>query len=57
MNHDHAQAIVTFLWWITHQGQTYSAALSYVALPPNVVAFDESAINSVVFNGAALTSH
>jgi phosphate transport system substrate-binding protein len=57
MNHDRAQAIVTFLWWVTHQGQTYSAALSYVALPPNVVTFDENAISSVVFNGATLTSH
>jgi phosphate transport system substrate-binding protein len=57
MTQAHAQAIVTFLWWVVHTGQTYSVGLSYVPLSSNVVTSDETAINSVLFNGQTLSSH
>ncbi|MCI4360957.1 MAG: phosphate ABC transporter substrate-binding protein PstS, partial [Thermoplasmata archaeon] len=56
-SHAHAQGVVAFLWWAVTTGQTYSTGLSYVPLPANVVASDETAINGVLYNGQALTSH
>lgn len=56
-SHDHATAVASFLWWVVHTGQTYSIGLSYVPLSPNVVTFDEAAINSVLYNGGTLTTH
>jgi len=53
----HAQGIVAFLWWAVTTGQSYSTGLSYVPLPANVVASDETAISSVLYNGQTLTSH
>lgn len=57
MTQAHAQAIVTFLWWVTHTGQADATGLSYVPLSSNVVTQDENAINSVLYNGHTLTSH
>ncbi|HEV8049812.1 MAG TPA: phosphate ABC transporter substrate-binding protein PstS [Thermoplasmata archaeon] len=56
-SHSHAQGVVEFLWWAVTTGQNYSAGLSYVPLPSNVVASDEAAINSVLYNGQTLQSH
>jgi phosphate transport system substrate-binding protein len=56
-SHSHAQGTVEFLWWAVTTGQSYSTGLAYVPLPANVVTFDENAINSVLYNGATLTSH
>jgi len=52
-----AQALVSFLWWITHTGQQSATGLFYVPLPSAITAVDETAINEIVYNGAALTSH
>ncbi len=49
-----AQALVNFLWWVVHTGQTYSSSLAYVPLPAPVVAIDETSINSMTFNAQAL---
>lgn len=49
-----AQALVNFLWWVVHTGQTYSSSLAYVPLPAPVVAIDETSIGSMTFNGQAL---
>ncbi len=49
-----AQALVNFLWWVIHAGQSYSSSLAYVPLPSSVVTIDETSINSINFNGQAL---
>ncbi len=49
-----AQALVNFLWWMVHGGQTYAPGLAYVPLPSAVQTIDETSINSMTFNGQAL---
>jgi phosphate transport system substrate-binding protein len=56
-SHAHAQGTVAFLWWAVTTGQQYSTGLSYVPLPSNVVTSDETSINSILYNGATLSSH
>src|SRR5713101_6659396 len=51
-----AQALVDFLWWAVHDGQTRSAALVYPTLPAGLVTVDEGAIRSITFNGQTLHS-
>ena len=51
-----AQALVSFLWWAVHDGQTTAARLSYVPLPATVLSIDVTAIQSIAFNGHALTT-
>jgi len=34
---DKAAALVNFLWWATHEGQSYSDPLSYAPLPRSIV--------------------
>jgi phosphate transport system substrate-binding protein len=51
MSIDRARAIVDFLWWMVHDGQELASGLSYVQLPNNVVAADEAAIRSIIYNG------
>ena len=51
-----AQSLVDFLWWVVHDGQTYSSALVYVPLPPSVVTLDEQGVRSITFNGQTLHS-
>jgi phosphate transport system substrate-binding protein len=46
-NADKGQAIANMLWWMTHDGQQYSTALTYVPLPSAIVSKDESQINSM----------
>jgi phosphate transport system substrate-binding protein len=47
--------LVDFLWWAVTQGQQYSPDLFYVPLPSTAVTFDESELNSVTYNGAAVS--
>ncbi len=54
MNQAKAQALVAFMWWAIHSGQTYAAQLSYVPLPSSVVSIDVTTVQSITFNGAAL---
>lgn len=55
MTLDRAKALVDFLWYIVHQqGQTLATSLTYAALPQQVVAIDETAIQSITFNAQAL---
>ncbi len=44
MNTDKGQAIANTMWWIIHDGQQFSAPLSYVPLPSNIVAKGEAQI-------------
>jgi len=55
MDLDRANALVQYIWYVVHDGQSLAANLGYAALPANVVAIDETSIRSVTFNGQALT--
>jgi phosphate transport system substrate-binding protein len=46
-NADKGMAIANMLWWVIHDGQQYSMALSYVPLPQNIVAKGEVQIKSM----------
>jgi phosphate ABC transporter phosphate-binding protein len=54
MNKDKADALVQFLWWAIHDGQSYSADLAYVPLPQQVVTNNEATIRMITFNGEQL---
>ena len=56
MTQERAQALVSFLWWIIHDGQNAASTLQYVPLPNAVVTLDETTIHSITFNGQALTT-
>jgi phosphate transport system substrate-binding protein len=49
-----AKALVDFLWWAVHSGQTEAAMLTYAPLPSAVVTLDETTIHTITFNGGAL---
>lgn len=49
-----AKALVSFVWYLVHDGQSLGSSLGYVPLPANVVAIDEVGIKLVVFRGQAL---
>ncbi|MFI5198778.1 MAG: phosphate ABC transporter substrate-binding protein PstS [Candidatus Limnocylindrales bacterium] len=51
---DQANALVDFIWWVIHDGQTLAAPLAYGALPANLVVQDEAAVKSINWAGAPL---
>ncbi len=56
MTQARAQALVSFLWWAIHDGQSTAGTLQYVPLPSSVVAGDVTTIQSMTFNGQALST-
>ncbi len=56
MTQSRAQALVSFLWWAIHDGQSTASSLSYVPLPSNVVILDVTTIQSITFNGQTLST-
>ena len=54
MTQDKATALVQFVWWVVHDGQSNAPGLAYVQLPANVVQIDEASIKSITFNGQTL---
>ncbi len=54
MTQARAGALVKFLWWAVHDGQTTAGTLQYVPLPSSVVTGDETTIQSITFNGQSL---
>jgi len=50
------KALVDFLWWGIHDGETFGKELQYAPLPADVVKKAETKINSVTANGATLRS-
>jgi phosphate transport system substrate-binding protein len=52
-NADKGQALVNLLWWMTHDGQQYSTALTYVPLPAPIVTKGEAQIKSMKCGGSA----
>lgn len=51
---DQAKALVDLLWWVTHEGQKYAAALDYAPLPAAALKTVEDLVKSVGFDGQAL---
>lgn len=51
-----AQALVSFLWWAVHDGQSAAGTLQYVPLPATVVSGDAATIQSITFNGQPLST-
>ena len=56
MTHARAQALVSFLWWAVHDGQSTAGTLQYVPLPSAVVSGDVTTIQSMTFNGQKLAT-
>lgn len=54
MNKTAATDLVAFLWWIVHDGQSYSVGLGYAPLPPSVVSLNEATLNSITYNGVTV---
>jgi len=52
-----AENLVNFLLWIVGPtGQSYAAPLYYVPLSPATVTYDTTTIDSITYNGAAITT-
>jgi phosphate transport system substrate-binding protein len=51
MTQERALAIVQYLWYVVHDGQSLAPGLSYATLPSNVVTIDEASIKSITYNG------
>lgn len=48
------KALVDFLWWATHDGESYAKDLLYVPLTPELTAMDEAKIKSISYQGKPL---
>jgi phosphate transport system substrate-binding protein len=51
---DRANALVDFLWWAIHDGQTDAAPLDYGSIPASLLAQVETAVKSLNWAGAPL---
>ena len=49
-----AQDLVSFLWWVTHDGQKQATELGYAPLASEVRTKVEQALKGVNYNGEAL---
>jgi phosphate ABC transporter phosphate-binding protein len=56
MTQTKAKALTNWLWWCTHQAQSYSDALHYVEIPDEVIAINEASLRSITFNGAVVNT-
>jgi phosphate transport system substrate-binding protein len=57
MTMDKATAIVQYIWYVIHDGQQKAGALEYATLPSNLVALDETTLNSITFKGQSVPTH
>lgn len=48
------KALVEFLWWVTHEGQSYTKDLHYSPLPTDLVARVENQLKAVMAEGKPL---
>jgi len=48
------KALIDFLWWGIHDGQSFAKPLEYATLPADIVKRAEAKLNSVTSGGAAL---
>jgi phosphate transport system substrate-binding protein len=53
-NRQSAQELLSFLWWVAHDGQAHAAKLGYAPLAPEVQKKVEEALKSVTFKGESL---
>jgi phosphate transport system substrate-binding protein len=51
---DKAKAVVTLVWWMTHEGQKYAEPMQYAPLSRNAQEKAEKLLKSVNYGGAAL---
>ncbi len=51
---DRANALVDFLWWAIHDGQSDAAPLFYGSIPTGLLAQDEAAVKSLNWAGQSL---
>lgn len=49
-----AQALVSFLWWLTHDGQRHASKLGYAPLAPEVQKKVEQALKAIGYKGEPL---
>ena len=49
-----AQALVDFLWWVTHDGQKFASELDYAPLAPAVQKKIEQALKTISYKGQGL---
>ena len=49
-----ATALVNFASWIVNSGQSLGSGLGYVPLPANIVAVDNTTIDSITYNGTPI---
>jgi len=54
MTLDKAKALVDFIWYMVHEGQSAGASLNYATLPASIVTIDETSIRSITYNGQSL---
>ena len=54
MTLDKAKALVDFIWYMVHDGQSAGASLNYATLPASIVSIDETSIKSIAYNGQSL---
>jgi phosphate transport system substrate-binding protein len=50
------KALVDFLWWGIHDGESFTKDLQYAALPQEIVKKAEAKINSITSGGKPLRS-
>jgi len=51
---DRAEALLNFLWWVTHDGQANARSLSYAPLPDGAVRKAETLLRSATYRGQAI---
>ncbi|MDY6985305.1 MAG: phosphate ABC transporter substrate-binding protein PstS [Candidatus Thermoplasmatota archaeon] len=49
-NGDSGKALVDFIWWVIHEGQSYAEALHYVPLPDEVVKRNEESVKLIRYS-------
>ncbi len=54
MTLDKAKALVDFIWYMVHDGQSAGASLNYATLPASIITIDETSIKSITYNGQSL---
>ena len=54
MTLDKAKALVDFIWYMIHEGQSAGVSLNYATLPASIVTIDETSIKSITYNGQSL---
>jgi phosphate transport system substrate-binding protein len=54
MDQARATAVVNFLWWAIHDGQSYSEGLLYPTLPSDIVVLGEYILKQVTYQGTSI---